>query len=175
MSYASSPVAVTINLEAGIFSGGHAEGDTLFATLDAPRLRGSAFNDILIGRSTDYDPFVAANAGVPEDDIIEGGDGSDFLSGLAGNDYLVPGLGANVLDGGPGFDTASYRDKKFIGINLNLAGGKGDPTKFTISDTFTSIESFQGSDFDDYIAGYDAPARPRNRLYRGTALWRLWQ
>jgi Ca2+-binding RTX toxin-like protein len=67
--YSGSNAAVTVNLALGTGSGGHAQGDTLAGI---ENVNGSSFNDVLAGNG-------AANA----------------LAGLAGNDILNGGFGAD--------------------------------------------------------------------------------
>jgi len=69
--YRSSDAGVSVNLEAGTASGGHAEGDR-FAAFEG--IIGSSFGDTLVG-----------DAGV---NLIEGGAGADYIDGGAGNDAV---------------------------------------------------------------------------------------
>ncbi|NKL39138.1 calcium-binding protein, partial [Rhizobium leguminosarum bv. viciae] len=79
-------------------------------------------------------------------DILTGGVGDDILNGLAGDDILIGGAGADQLIGGEGTDTASYANAA-AGITLNLKTGvhTGDAA----GDTFSGIEVFEGSNFND--------------------------
>jgi len=78
--------------------------------------------------------------------VITGNSGKDTLSGNDGDDTLIGGAGADQLIGGLGTDTASYATAG-SGITLNLKTGvhTGDAT----GDTFSSIERFAGSSYND--------------------------
>ncbi|PDS82426.1 calcium-binding protein, partial [Rhizobium sp. L18] len=80
------------------------------------------------------------------DDILIGGAANDILDGAGGNDTLIGSGGADQLIGGTGTDTASYANAA-AAITLNLKTGvhTGDAA----GDTFTGIEAFEGSSFDD--------------------------
>jgi hypothetical protein len=78
---------------------------------------GSGHQDIVLG---------------PDDDILHGGDGNDYVGSLGGNDQLYGDAGNDTLSGGTGNDT--------------LDGGTGDDTAM-----------FSGN-FADYTISYDAAA-----------------
>jgi len=123
--YGGSSSAVTISLQSGFTSGGHAAGDTLYGI---ENLNGSLFDD-----------FLKGDAGANR---LDGGAGDDILEGEAGADELV---------GGTGMDTARYvGSDAAVTISLetgNTAGGAA------AGDTLSSIESLLGSAFDDYLKG----------------------
>ena len=89
----------------------------------------------------------------------------DTLNGGAGDDILISGSGADVFDGGTGSDTVDYSsavsgvDVAFQdtdshgadGVMQNVAAGghRGEAD----GDTFSSIESFVGSDYADNVYG----------------------
>ena len=83
--------------------------------------------------------------------VLNGLGGNDVLSGMAGDDYLNGGAGDDRLIGGAGFDTAVYADA-VSGVTVRLTqviqatGGAG-------RDRFESIESVEGSAFNDILAG----------------------
>ena len=82
------------------------------------------------------------------DDVIDGGDAVDILTGDAGRDKLTPGFNTDSVDGGTEADTINYRDDRPSGVTVNLttfAGGDGE--------TLTSIENVIGSDWADFITG----------------------
>src|SRR5262249_35237362 len=125
---------VSVDLSAGVASGGYAEGDTL---INIRNVTGSNFEDTIIG-----------DAG---DNVLTGGGGNDVLRGGAGNDTLIGGVGADVLDGGGGIDTVDYSGS-FAGVGVNLAAGTasgGDAQ----GDTLISIENLIGSYHDDVLIG----------------------
>jgi Ca2+-binding RTX toxin-like protein len=82
-SYAGSSAAVSINLGAGVASGGEAAGDTLSSI---ENVSGSAHDDTLGGD-------IQINQ-------LSGGAGNDTLDGAAGADVLIGGLGddAYIVD-----------------------------------------------------------------------------
>ena len=127
LTYIDSTSAVNVNLGAGTASGGHAAGDT---NLNIENLDGSTFNDTLAGNDLD--------------NIINGGLGSDRLIG---------GLGADVLNGGDGFDTVDYRGAvTAIRFNVDTGGTLGE----ALGDSFSGIERYFLSNFNDVITGSDA-------------------
>lgn len=120
--YVAATGSVTVNLETGIASG--SDGNDTLVSIES--IRGSTFNDNLIGSSgDDYldaikgNDTVSGNAGndilfgQSGNDTISGGigndelwgeDGNDQLFGEAGNDYLDGASGTNTLNGGDGDD-----------------------------------------------------------------------
>jgi Tol biopolymer transport system component len=85
---------------------------TLYGTARADRLRGTARRDVICGLGGN--DVIEALAGA---DVVIGGDGNDRIDGGAGADRLFGAFGADtiqakdgetdVVDGGPGRDTAS--------------------------------------------------------------------
>ena len=76
---------------------------------------------------------------------------NDILIGDANSNTLRGGLGADALNGGGGFDFASY-SASAAGLTASLA----DPTINTgeaAGDTYTSIEGLIGSSFNDTLIG----------------------
>ena len=119
--------------------------------------------------ATDYlptfdDMVYAGTAGV---DIIDAGDGNDYLIGNAGNDelyggadedVLLGGLGDDLLDGGSGsteggadIDTVDYYDAPGA-VVVNLATGTASDGSGG-TDTLVDIERVDGSRFDDSLTG----------------------
>ena len=103
-SYASSSAGVLVNLTAGIFRNGDAEGDVL---VSIERLLGSAHNDTFVGTS-------GAN-------YIDGGGGTDYMRGLGGSDIYVVDNTGDVVDesftGSGGVDTV----RSTVSVNLSNA------------------------------------------------------
>lgn len=117
---------VTVDLAAGIASGGSFGVDTLISIENVQTGFG---NDLLIGND--------------EDNTLDGG---------FGNDTLMGGLGADRLVGGEGIDTADYSDEDgavmlFLDGRANWGDARGD--------TFSGIENLIGSDFADTLVGND--------------------
>ena len=177
ISYIGSPMGVTINLRAGVASGGDAEGDTLGE--DIENIMGSMHDDSLTGSRGNNgiwglggNDHLAGDRGM---DALFGGPGDDTLDGDDGNDLLVGGPGADELTGGDGSDTASYGGSMY-GVTIRLhsqqaMGGDaegdtwGDTTTVTYmlpdedgvmqehEETVPDIVSLIGSGMDDILAG----------------------
>jgi Ca2+-binding RTX toxin-like protein len=97
--YIESDAAVTIDLELGTGSGGHAQGDTLTAI---ERVEASEYDDTLLGSSSG-DTLL----GLGGIDTIDGRDGNDVLSGGADNDIIQGGAGNDIGYGDSGDDVVS--------------------------------------------------------------------
>ncbi|AFK52466.1 beta strand repeat-containing protein [Tistrella mobilis] len=136
--YDTSAAAVTIDLAAGTASGGSASGDLL---ISIENLMGSSFDDRLTG-----------NGGV---NVLIGGEGDDVLDGGGGNDSLIGGAGADRLIGGAGMDRAGYGTSAHaVTVDLSSGSASGGDAE---GDVLSSIESVDGSRFDDRLTG-DAAA-----------------
>ena len=96
ISYAGSPMGVTINLNDGTAMGGDASGDDLGTMIE--NVIGSDYDDALTG--TD-----AVNVG----NKLWGEGGDDVLSGREGEDTLYGGAGDDSLSGG---DEARYTGRR---------------------------------------------------------------
>ena len=106
------------------------------------------------------DSFVAVEnlKGSRHDDVLEGDDARNFLSGFVGNDVIRAGggndvirggTGADIIDGGEGFDTLSYRGAgRGVTVDLGLGIGTGGEAS---GDSFAGIEQVLGSDHGDVI------------------------
>ena len=142
--YGDASGGVTVRLWNGVGSGGDAAGDALTSI---ENIIGSAFNDVLIGAD-----------GVAN--VLDGGDGDDFLGSLSGNDTLNGGdgndrlrggAGADVIDGGAGIDVANYGDASG-GVVVKLWNGSGSGSD-AAGDALTNIENIIGSAFNDGLIG----------------------
>jgi Ca2+-binding RTX toxin-like protein len=104
-------------------------------------------------------PNNDALSGTSGDDVICGGGGADTIKGLGGNDTLrgegepdklIGGEGDDVLDGGSSSaDTAEFSDS-LSPVNASLTENKATGVG---SDTMVSVESLNGSKFDDTLTG----------------------
>ncbi|MFM9864172.1 MAG: beta strand repeat-containing protein [Micropepsaceae bacterium] len=139
-AYDDSPVAVTMDLQAATYSGGHANGDTL---ISIEGLRGSAFNDTLLGN--------AAN------NLLTGLAGNDTLQGRDGDDYMNGGAGIDSFDGGNGNDRVSfYALNATQAAHVDLASQSVLNDGFGNTETMVSIESVgAGTAFADFFNGSD--------------------
>lgn len=143
-TYKSSQSAVWIDRTTNEAFGGDAEGDTFIAI---ENLEGSKFADTLRGDS-------AANK----------------LTGLTGDDWLIATAGADIHEGGNGFDTLDYADATlgtyttmvyipgFGTIPVNFTGGvivnlttPASNAGLAAGHTYSSIEHIVGSTFADQI------------------------
>lgn len=129
--------------------------DQLFGRTGNDDLSGHAGDDTLDGG--DGDDLIDGGNGIDvllggnNNDTLYGRDGDDDLQGGAGNDVLAGGVGSDTLNGGDGEDIASYEDAAAaVGIDLSdVTQNTGDAN----GDTYTSIEVYKGSEFDDTFTG----------------------
>jgi hypothetical protein len=152
---------------------GEAGNDRLIA--DGPReIDGGAGNDRLVGSRR-----AELLAGGRGRDTIEAGPGDDTLSGdgdgfiLTGNEYWVTNEFSrrrydrrhqpDVLDGGPGRDTAGWLEH-LRGVRVDLAAGSGPR-----GDRLRAIEDVVGSASRDVLLGDAGP----NRLFGASGNDRL--
>ncbi|WP_422362893.1 tandem-95 repeat protein [Pyruvatibacter mobilis] len=137
-SYRDSFAGVTVNLETGAASGGHASGDTL---VSIERLFGSDHADNLTGDTGD--------------NLLAGYIGNDVLSGGAGDDLIEGGAGADTLDGGDDYDIASYGGSQagvYVTLQEGATAGTGQGGDAE-GDTLTGFEAISGSQHSDYLVG----------------------
>jgi len=124
-------------------------------------LMGNSGNNVLDGgNGSDTVSYANATAGVTVNLALATaqntvGGGIDTLLNLENligstfNDVLTGTSGDNVLDGGAGYDAASYANAT-AGVTVNLATGMA--TGFG-NDTLIDIEHFIGSAYNDVITG----------------------
>ena len=136
---------VTADLMNMVRGTGEAEGD-VFTSVEG--IIGSVHADMLFGTRGNND--MRGNAG---NDWLFGRGGSDTLVGGDGDDVLLGGAGPDRLQGGEGRDIAGYMDG-ISGVVADLAGhvaGEGNAR----GDTYDSIESLHGSNYNDLLYGDD--------------------
>ncbi|WP_416898079.1 MAG: beta strand repeat-containing protein [Minwuia sp.] len=131
---------------------GTAGADTLTGTADAETLEGLAGNDLI--NALAGNDSLDGGAG---DDTLQGGDGDDLLEGLAGADQFVGGAGDDTIsfaESGAGIAIAfSTTDGNGIGGFFANQGAAGGLAGDALGDTFSEVEAFAGSDFDDTVGG----------------------
>ena len=77
---------------------------------------------------------------------------ADAFNGFAGDDFFIGGPGGDAFNGGSGgTDTVSY-DNALGAVRADL-GAPGTNTGDAASDTYTSIENLDGSNFNDTLVG----------------------
>ncbi len=140
-SYEDAPTAVTANLHDPSVNSGEAQGDG-YDSIEG--LIGSRFDDKLWGNHHENE--------------IHGGDGDDQLWGGLGylivnpiDDVYWEGVSPDFFDGGDGTDRVSYTDA-WSKITLDLIFGANNRGEAE-GDSFTSVEQFQGSPYDDKLRG----------------------
>lgn len=106
--YINSAEGVNVNLQTGLGSGGHAEGDTFSGIT---YVRGSIFNDVFVGDDNNNE--------------FDGDEGLDNMSGGGGDDifriYQPDRSEEDIIDGGEGFDTVTvFRNTAEPAYNLDL-------------------------------------------------------
>ena len=129
-------------------------------------LRGGGGNDKLYGGNVSWMEGGAGNDelhGGRYADVMRGGDNDDLLIGGGDKDVFDPRwifgdhsdpirlLYGDIIDGGSGNDTASYRNAA-SGVTASLAPG-ATKTGDAKGDVYTSIENLEGSPHDDVLTG----------------------
>lgn len=131
--YESAIAGVTVDLAAGVASGGLSGTDSLH---NIEGIQGSRYNDVLVGGAP------ANGAGAL--------DGLELFTGNAGND---------TIDGGAGYDVADYSTSTF-GVMVTLGGSSQGSASdgWGGVDILVSIEGVRGSAQDDWLTGSDSGA-----------------
>jgi len=125
LSYEGSNAGVFIDMTTGEAFGGHATGDRW---LQMDHLRGSRFADELKGDA-----------------------GSNRITALEGDDWIVSSVGGDIYDGGEGLDTADFSE----GNSLSLSGGTANwwtTDGAYVSSLLYNIEHVVGTIGADYIS-----------------------
>ncbi|MBB3465270.1 Ca2+-binding RTX toxin-like protein [Rhizobium sp. BK377] len=164
---------MTFNLATGLLSGigagdtfdsieviaGSNFGDTFIASANADRINGGAGVDMIsyagasssitINMLTGTHTGLAAGDVFTNVEVVQGTAFNDSFIGDNGSNIFIGGAGADSFDGGLGVDSLWYLTSS-SGVNLNLANGilsVGDAA----GDTYTNIERFIGSNFNDTL------------------------
>lgn len=130
---------------------GNEQNNTLVGGDQQDNLQGLEGDDTLKGG--DGDDWLYGGLG---SDIILGEDGNDKLFGEEDDDIILPGTGANEVNGGTGIDTVIYSGdfSNEEGIVLNL-GLKTCIHDGGMEDILNDIENAYGTDSDDTLVGDD--------------------
>ncbi|WP_248737969.1 calcium-binding protein [Pseudomonas sp. MWU12-2029] len=92
---------------------------------------------------------MAVVNGTSEADVLIGTQGNDQLYGLESDDQLLASAGSDVLDGGEGFDTATYYGMS-SGVGVEVGAGAATVTGADGKvDTLVSVEKVVGSFYND--------------------------
>ncbi len=132
-SYERSAAGVLISLSGPGLNTGEAAGDTYTAI---EGLRGSAFNDTIIGDAQDN-----RLEGIAGDDVLQGFAGADMLVGGAGNDiYYIESADDMVIeDLNGGFDTLYTQANIRLSDNIEQVVAYGGATFITGSSTSNNM------------------------------------
>ncbi|ORE96929.1 glycerophosphodiester phosphodiesterase family protein [Aurantimonas sp. 22II-16-19i] len=144
--------------DATVFISGGDGNDTITTGNGATAVFGGNGADTITGG--DGDDTISGGNG---DDVIHGGGGNDTLAGGYGADQIFgdggddliladPGLQADVIDGGAGFDTLDFSGSA-VAVTVHLGAGYSLGTGV---DTISGIERVLGSTGDDRLMGSTA-------------------
>ena len=143
LDYRASLAGVTVDLTAGLGSGGLAEGDR-YTRIE--NVLGSGLADRLTGGLG-----VNTLVGFDGDDLLAGLQDNDTLLGGSGGDTLNGGQGGDLLDGGEGNDVAIYVNaSNFVNVNLTTSLGLNDEAE---GDILVGVENLIGSGGSDMLVG----------------------
>jgi Ca2+-binding RTX toxin-like protein len=146
-SFANATSGMTLFLGGGSINTGEAAGDT-YSGIEG--FIGTQFDD-LIGAGTTTN-VITAIYGMAGNDWLFGGTGADTLVGGEGNDVLSGATNGDRLEGGNGVDVVSYRQAGNVNASLLSGGNSGEAA----GDTYFAIENIWGSDFNDVLIGDNA-------------------
>ena len=148
-------IVTSSKAQVGVYAGGgddvltgKAGIDLLAGGAGSDLIKGGDGSDVLYGFAPDK-VFGFDIPGVGADD----GGGHDTLIGGAGADLLVGSLGDDRLDGGAGFDTASYAEVSG-GVDIDLRQAVQHTGSAGV-DTLVSIENLVGGGGADHLVGDD--------------------
>jgi Ca2+-binding RTX toxin-like protein len=130
LSYASASRGVLVGLAPGARMDGGAYGDTTPLS-DFENLIGSAYGDTLSGNAIS--------------NVIEGGDGFDYLYGYGGGDVLRGGNGNDWIEGGEGADHLTGGN----GLEM-LRGGTGADVFSWFATSETGTKTYQSDQVRDF-------------------------
>jgi Ca2+-binding RTX toxin-like protein len=90
--------------------------------------------------------------GTSGNDTLSGTPGNDTINGLGGNDLILASTtaGADVVDGGTGFDSLEFKDRAAGALVVDFGSGSAGPI------TFANIERLVAGNFNDSLTGNGA-------------------
>ncbi|WP_405060183.1 calcium-binding protein [Kribbella sp. NBC_01505] len=131
---------VEVRLDDLANDGAAGENDNIHS--DVEDLTGSHGNDVLVG-----------TAGPNR---IDGGSGNDKLLSLEGDDIVIGGGGADFMSGGPGIDSAQYRER-YTPLKISLDDIANDGIPGENDNVRTDVENLIGGVAADVLVGSDSP------------------
>jgi Ca2+-binding RTX toxin-like protein len=154
--YYGDSAGIEVNFDFNNYNTGSAAGDVL---IDIECIVGTAFGDdigalrpgyaITVYGSYGHDYIHSGDDGFG--DLLDGGEGNDYIEAFGGNDWLVGGAGQDYLDGGDDYDFAWYSNSA-AGLTVRLDFASMN-TGEAAGDTFVDIEGLVGSQFGDFLVG----------------------
>lgn len=133
---------------------GNGGNDTLIGGAGGDTLNGGAGNDTVDYSGSTAGIFVSLQSGT-----ASGGDAQDDvlidienITGSSSGDWIEGTQGDNILTGGGGIDTVSYRNAA-AGVVVSLALTSTQNTFAAGFDRLSSIENLDGSDLGDTLTG----------------------
>lgn len=154
IQYNDAPGGISLNLELGKGTRGHANGDTF---VNIEHIRGSNFADTIIGSSGRN--LILGEAGDDEirtaggNDVVWADEGNDLIIGSSFGETFYGGEGQDTIYGGGGNDWARYNDAT-SGVDVSLKDGTGTRGE-ALNDLLVDIEFVWGSEFADTLEGDD--------------------
>src|SRR5262249_34492629 len=141
--YGTNPnitAGITVNLAAGTVTGGSGVGNDTLRSIEG--VRGTDFADTYNATG-----FTASSTNAGSDGVNEHGAAYNEFEGMGGNDTIT----------GNGNTRVSYQFAK-AGVTVDIQAGTGHGTAAgdvagVGTDTFTGVNSVEGSDFNDQLFG----------------------
>ncbi len=155
-TYATSAMAVQINLASNSGAGGDANGD-IFSSIE--NVTGTAFSDSIFASTANN----TINGG-DGNDVIYGFAGNDIFDGQNGDDTINVGSGADIAYGGSGNDLLVFAsfpydvsvDDSTAGVTVYLDGATAGTGGYAEGDIYSGFERVVLSNFADTVYGTGA-------------------
>ena len=147
------------------FVGGSNGGDVLTGQAGDDWLEGYDGVDALNGEN-----LAVLNNNTVGDDVLIGGANNDTYNAEGGDDIMwMSQPGTRLVDGGLGFDWASYAGYPASGISADLLNGNFGIGAAALPDAFNTTEGISGSSFSDTLLGDDATNATLNPAAAGSS------